>query len=388
MSFDRLSQYDSIIGAERLLQGRVNTQTTQGLRRPRVATMVPPMDLEMITLRSAEICPSPGVEPVRRSRAWIAMLVLPALAACSSNGTNPVDWWHSLEGGKIAEQRPPPPNVDAPYPNLGTVPARPAPEDSAARGKIATGLVADRSNAQYAATLAPLPLPPSAAARPVQASERPSDDQTSGATLDAANGPPPRVGPLGPPQPPLPNTPVTPPRPAARKSVQSSVLSPLPEPVASTSTVAPLSDARPAEPVSSLPAIADSPPPPPRLPGLAAGTVATPPPVAPPPPPPPVVAALPGAPVLVAFPSGSAVLPTGALGALKALGRQRGTRSIIVNGFGDATTDDTNAQSVALPLALARARAISSGLVTVGVPKAAIQVTAEAQGHGGAARLN
>ncbi|MDQ2802201.1 MAG: hypothetical protein M3Y41_05760, partial [Pseudomonadota bacterium] len=34
----------------------------------------------------------------------------------------PVDWWHQLEGGTIAEQRPPPPGLGQPYPNLDQVP--------------------------------------------------------------------------------------------------------------------------------------------------------------------------------------------------------------------------------------------------------------------------
>ena len=33
---------------------------------------------------------------------------------------NPVSWWHDLQGGKIAEERPPPPGADQPYPNLAS----------------------------------------------------------------------------------------------------------------------------------------------------------------------------------------------------------------------------------------------------------------------------
>ena len=55
------------------------------------------------------------------ARAWL-------LAGCSSvpSSINPVSWWHDLQGGKIAEQRPPPPGADQPYPNLATVPPKPA----------------------------------------------------------------------------------------------------------------------------------------------------------------------------------------------------------------------------------------------------------------------
>ncbi len=40
------------------------------------------------------------------------------LAGCSDvpNRINPVSWWHSLEGGAIAQNRPPPPNPNAPFP--------------------------------------------------------------------------------------------------------------------------------------------------------------------------------------------------------------------------------------------------------------------------------
>src|SRR5262249_55134774 len=61
---------------------------------------------------------------------WRLMpMALLALAGCSS--MDPVNWWHSLEGGRIAEERPPPPNADAPYPNLSEVPSRPTPTDAA-----------------------------------------------------------------------------------------------------------------------------------------------------------------------------------------------------------------------------------------------------------------
>ena len=41
------------------------------------------------------------------------------LAGCSTlSSMNPVNWWHRQEGGKIAEQRPPPPGADQPYPNI------------------------------------------------------------------------------------------------------------------------------------------------------------------------------------------------------------------------------------------------------------------------------
>ena len=85
------------------------------------------------------------------------------LAGCSSlpSSINPVEWWHGLEGGAIAEQRPPPPGANEPYPNLATVPEKPAAMDAAARERIAQALIADRTNAQHAAAAAPLADPSS-----------------------------------------------------------------------------------------------------------------------------------------------------------------------------------------------------------------------------------
>src|SRR5205823_5856896 len=76
-----------------------------------------------------------------------------ALSGCSSlpASVNPVEWWHGLQGGAIAEQRPPPPGANDPYPNLATVPERPQATDAATRQRIADSLVADRSHAQYVA---------------------------------------------------------------------------------------------------------------------------------------------------------------------------------------------------------------------------------------------
>jgi outer membrane protein OmpA-like peptidoglycan-associated protein len=75
------------------------------------------------------------------------------------------------------------------------------------------------------------------------------------------------------------------------------------------------------------------------------------------------------------------------LGALKFLARQRGAQPVAVTGYGDAATSSPAAQSAALPLAIARARAIASNLLAAGVPASAIRINAEAQGAGGAARL-
>jgi outer membrane protein OmpA-like peptidoglycan-associated protein len=111
----------------------------------------------------------------------------------------------------------------------------------------------------------------------------------------------------------------------------------------------------------------------------------TPPPVAPAPPPAPLPP--PGAPVAIAFPAGSAVLPPVALATLKALAAQRGSRSIAVIGFGGAHAADPPVQAAALPLALNRARAVAANLISLGVPGSAIRLLALAQGNGATARV-
>ena len=136
-----------------------------------------------------------------------------------------------------------------------------------------------------------------------------------------------------------------------------------------------------------MPAIPDAPPAPPQLPG-APPTVTAPtvPPVAPPAPPAPVVVVK-GQAVAIPFAAGSAVLPADALAPIKQLATSRGTNSIAVTGFGEATSSDPAAQSAALPLALNRARAVAAQLMTDGVPGTIIRIAAEPQGSGAAARV-
>ena len=97
-----------------------------------------------------------------------ALLGAALLCGCSSlpASVNPVEWWHGLEGGAIAEQRPPPPGATDPFPNLATVPGKPSPSSPEARKQIADALIADRTNAQHDAALAPLADPSSPTASP------------------------------------------------------------------------------------------------------------------------------------------------------------------------------------------------------------------------------
>ncbi|MBV9783609.1 MAG: hypothetical protein JO264_07285 [Acidisphaera sp.] len=297
------------------------------------------------------------------------------LGGCSSlpPSINPVAWWHGLQGGVIAEQRPPPPNADAPYPSLGSVPPKPAPPDAAAHQSIANALVADRANAQYDAQTHPLPTPPARAATPAlfggAAPARAADPNAASASLAASSAP------ARPPPAP------TPPSRAPRTAVQQSDL---PAPVPAS-----LQAGQPA-PDAPLPTIPDAPPAAPQIAGLPiAGTTPSPPPVAPPVPPasPAPLAGAAAAPVPVAFPAGSAVLPPGADAPLRQLAARRGSHAVDVIGYGEATTTEPQVQSAAIDLGLARARAIVAVLTAAGVPVASVHMAAEAAGRGGAARL-
>ena len=292
-----------------------------------------------------------------------AMLAGALLAGCSSGPSlNPVEWWHGLQDGPIADVRPPPPSDGAPYPSLGSVPARPAPQDLASRGKIMSGLVADRANAQYTASQSPISTVPPPAAPPKRpsATEAATSDDTSGATLQAASAQP-RAAPA------TASAAATPPRRAPVGKVEQATL------------------AAPAA-TQPMPAIPSVPPPPPAFAGIPADTMP-----APPAPKPIPVAApsaqAPGAPVGVAFAPGSAALPPDAAGSLAQLAKTRGAAGISVTGFGEASGTDATAQSAALPLALARARTIAANLLSAGVPASAIILGAEAVGNGGVAQI-
>ena len=91
--------------------------------------------------------------------------------------------------------------------------------------------------------------------------------------------------------------------------------------------------------------------------------------------------------VSVTFVTGSAALPPTATDTLKQLAARRGDGMIAVTGYGDAASNDPDAQSAALALGLSRAQAMAAALTAAGVPASAVQVDAAAIGRGGTARL-
>lgn len=288
----------------------------------------------------------------RSALALLLALLLPAACSHRSDTADPVTWWHELQGGAIAEQRPPPPGAELPYPTLVTVPPKPAPTDPATRRGLSSALLHDRTNAEYVASLAPIGLPPRTPAPPKPTA---ADPDASTASLEAAQAP--------------------------AKTTR-------PAPVAKTAAAA-----SPADSDVAAPSIPEMPPAPPVLGGVNIGaTTPSPPPKAPP-------AANVAAklsdvartPVPVAFAAGSAVLPPSAVGPLKQLALRRAKAAIgaaiDILGFGEATDTQPQLQNAGITLGLARAHAIAAALIAAGVPANSLRIEAQATGLGGDARL-
>jgi outer membrane protein OmpA-like peptidoglycan-associated protein len=315
------------------------------------------------------------------------------LGGCSSvpSAINPVSWWHSLQGGAIAEQRPPPPGATDPYPNLASVPPAPAQPDRAALHQITDQLIADRTNAQHEAAAAPLADPSSPSASPglfgagtTPPPGPPGQTPKPGAPAPAAGAPAAGPAAAGPPTAGASTEPVASasmPAAPAPAPVPAPAAPPAKAPVAAVNS-APLAPPgeTPAE-TAPLPQIAAAPPPAPNVPGFAVPAAA--PAVTPAPPP----ATIAGNAVTVPFADGSALLPASAAAPLKQLAAKRGAATIAVVGYGEADGATPDAQSTALTLGLARAQAMAAVLTASGVPSGSVQIDAQAIGHGGSARL-
>ncbi len=327
-----------------------------------------------------------GQQGGRRGRgvllpALLAALLPLALGACARDPVQtPIAWWHGLQGGAIAQQRPPPPGENLPYPQLGTTPGRPVLPDALTRDRLREDLAAEREAAVRRAARNPIVvaqttrLPAHPAARP--AASPPPPATAANATLVAAEPPPPAL-------------------PAAAK--------PLPAPAATAAAAAssPLTAApAPASPVVSapqpsglalagstadtgvsLPTVAAAPPDPAQFEGVAA----LPQPTAAPPVPVYVPAAARG--TQLGFAPGSDQLANASQSALHALSARRGAGAIVITGYGDASSDQPDAQLVALDLGLRRAQTVASELATLGVPVSALRIDAAAFGRGASALL-
>ncbi len=315
-----------------------------------------------------------GIAPGRARPGFWAGGALFLLAGCGSvpASINPVAWWHELQGGVIAEQRPPPPGATDPYPNLALVPPRPPPLDPATRLAINQGLVADRANAQHEAAAAPLAdpssptqspalfgIPPSLATVPPPSSAQAGATQAGGlgASFAAASAPP-----------------VAPESPKRGKTAARAAPGDIPlgqQPEGSTAQM------------GVPPPLPTAPPLPANLPGA---NPPQPPPVKVTPAPPGL--APPAGSVVVAFAPGAATLAPEAGATLHNLATQRKiTTGVVVTGHGDAAASGPDTQAAALSLALLRAQAIVHALTAEGVPPAAIVSDAQAEGRGATVRL-
>ena len=293
----------------------------------------------------------------RRRQGWgqAPLLCLLLLAGCSTverlnasklSAETPIDWWHDLQGGRIARDRPPPPGVNDPYPNLRDVPARPTPTDAGTRRALTAQLAGERDRTERAAARDPIvaagaPVPAPVKALPSKAAPAADEAEPSKAVFDAATAPAP------------PPTARRTPRPAA---------TPLP-----ASGTAPLASG----PLPDLPTGAPAAP---QLPGLPATAFA-------------LAAPRPLPQAVVTFARGSATLPDSADPALRALAARLAGGGMVVEAGGDADSAAPDVQAAAMPLGLARARSIQAGLQAAGVPPAAIRIEAAGLGRTGTARL-
>lgn len=340
-----------------------------------------------------------GRRVTRRARGWRQAarlcLVLPALGGAAGCSTverlndsklsldTPIDWWHGLQGGRIAQDRPPPPGVNDPYPNLAEVPQRPTPTDAATRSALTAQLAGERDRTERAAARDPIvpagaPAAAAAGAKPAAAPATPQPvPGRAGAAAPA--GAAPRTGPAAQPAPqPASGAPAAPPDADAEPSkavLDAASAAPAPAPRRRAGGTAP-APAPGAAPLASgpLPALPTGAPPVPQLPGLPASTFA-----------PPAPRPLPEA--VIPFARGSAALPDSADPALRALAARRAGGGMVVEAGGDADGAGPDAQAAAVPLGLARAQAIRAALVADGVPASAIRVEAAGLGRTGTARL-
>jgi len=305
-----------------------------------------------------------GSRRIRTARpAWTACWLAALLAGCAHRDVvdTPVQWWHQLEGGEIAKQRPPPPGVNDPYPLVGTVPSHaPAVASPALRSSVTEALLRQRNLATRLDANTPLP-PPAAPAAPKAGPPPPASPAPPGqagapaagsATLDAAQAKPAATSDRAPddPQPEL--------------ALPALDLPPAPQQAAAV-----------------LPGIPGAPPAPPSLPGFSApaGLPAswTPPDYQTAPPP--------G--TQLAFAPGTDTLLSGQRGAIHAVAVRRAGGPLLVTGYGDCASADPDAQTQALSLAALRARAVAATLQQEGVPASAIRLDARAFGRGASLSL-
>ena len=146
--------------------------------------------LDLLYVRSGTR--SAGARQARGALAAATLISVP-LVGCQKveqlygsqlSSTSPVDWWHQLEGGTVAEQRPPPPGIGSPYPNLAQVPNETPKVDAAQQQALQAQLLSERDRVRRGVAQDPLtPSPPNA---PVAPPLLPPNPDASHVVADAA----------------------------------------------------------------------------------------------------------------------------------------------------------------------------------------------------------
>ena len=334
-------------------------------------------------------------QPTHRTsvrQAAVALCCVALLGGCTSverfydsqlSLDTPIDWWHQLQGGPIANERPPPPGITDPYPNLARVPATPTPTDAATRNGLLAQLASQRDSTRLLAAQDPVVFPPPNTPKPPTAAPTSRTPRaTPAATSGAAPGAAPGVGTA-----PAPATDTA----ANNNDTSTMVLDAANAPAAPAPSAPPPPASDPNPPAG----LAHSPGPPTASGPVQSGPIPTMPTAAPP------LPNLRGLPIAVAAPvvtrvrasarfsfaPGSAVLPRSAEASLQTLAAKRAGGPIAVVAGGDARSSAPDAQGVALPLALRRTDAVIAALVAAGVPSASIRAEAVAPGREASARL-
>jgi hypothetical protein len=342
------------------------------------------------------------------TRAWRRTVSAPTLAALLALGgcghRDPfdatLDWMHQYQGGVIAQQRPPPPNVHDPYPAVGLTPTSPPVLPSEAlRQSLTENLVEQRNLAHREGaeigplTVAPLATAPTAtppAAKPPTGApatapsngaaspgrQAPAEAGASSATLVAADAPP---APATPP----PASTARPPAPAdasggagagtGNGTPQDEALVGLPEVGANVGGLG----GKPVAPPGAPPEIPALPPAAPNFPGFAVPSDST----LPTPLRPDYALADPNG-TRIRFPVGTDQPLRGQDGTISTVARQNAAGPLFVHGYGEASSTDPAEQAQAMTLALLRARAVADLLVAHGVPARAIHLRGHPFGDG------
>lgn len=285
------------------------------------------------------------------------VMALP-LAGCGNQNPfmTPVGWWHDLQGGAIASERPPPPGADLPYPKIYTIPPKPDLPSNAYRLTVETQLAQERDDTERLAAHSPIivqpappvpPRPPAPATGTTGAAGTATTDAAS-ATVPAADAPPPQAA-----------------------SAQTAATT-------ATPAGAPLTIAGLPGNEANLPDVPNAPPPPATFEGMPAEPLPSPPPPLPPRQPPSGAA--------VFFRPGDAVLDGSQGETIKYAANHRGSGAIEVEGHGDAQSDTPAAQYAAMLLGLQRAKAVAKALEAQRVPATAIRISATAFERGASVR--